>query len=226
MVAFAEATLIAYVDDELDAATVAAVEQAMRNDPDLARKIQAYKDDTALVRAAFEPMLHHSLPPLRMGASADPATAGHDLPSVRPAGRPGRRRKPARITGHMSWWMTLAAAVGGFVIGGTSVYVSALGTDSGTWLALQAHSDRLVETATLDNLLENQLSGTSVEWFNERTGHGGVITLIRTFQTTEGQYCREFTATSTLDDTPAQVRGVACRSDQDEWRTRRRVIES
>ena len=216
MTSFDDATLVAYVDDELDAETAAAVEEAMKSDADLDRMIRSLRADTDLVRAAFEPMLHHRLPPLRMegeGAHAGPTIMPR--PQIRPSG-------PKRA----AWQMALAAGLAGILFGASMVHLARPGVESTLQAELPIKTDRQVEMAALVNLLENQLSGTTADWHNEDTGNSGTITVVRTFQTAQGQYCREFTATSILDNAPATVTGIACRDDQAQWRTRRRIIES
>ena len=216
MTSFDDATLVAYVDGELDADAAAAVERAMNADAGLGRMIQSLRADTDLVRAAFEPMLHHRLPPLRVEDDRIRAMP----PAVqRPRGRGSAPRRAA-------WQIALAAGLAGILFGGSMVHLAAPRSDSTVQAHRQFKTDRQVEMAALINLLENQLSGTTANWHNEDTGNGGTITVVRTFQTAQGQYCREFTATSTLDDIPATVTGIACREDQAQWRTRRSVFES
>ncbi len=216
MNSFDDATLVAYVDGELDAETAAAVEEAMMTDAGLDRMVQALRADTDLVRAAFEPMLHHRLPPLRLEGEG-----AHAAPTImpRPQSRPSVPKRAA-------WQMALAAGLAGILFGASMVHLAQPGADRTLVADVPFKTDRQVEMAALVNLLENQLSGSTADWHNEDTGNGGTITVVRTFQTAQGQYCREFTATSMLDSVPATVTGIACREDQAQWRTRRRVIES
>ncbi len=217
MTSFDDATLVAYVDDELDAEAAAAVEEAMKSDAGLDRMVRALRADTDLVRAAFEPMLHHQLPPLRIEGEGARTTM---LPAAQ---RPPQRTSVPR---RAAWHMAMAAGLAGIIFGASMVHLTAPTVEGQPQIHQAVKTDRQVEMAALVNLLENQLSGTTADWHNDDTGNSGTITVVRTFQTAQGQYCREFTATSMLDNVPATVTGIACREDQAQWRTRRRVVES
>lgn len=66
--------------------------------------------------------------------------------------------------------------------------------------------------------LEAAPAGTTVAWQNPDTGHSGAVTLTRACQTTSGTYCREYQQSVTMDGTPEQMRGTACRRPDGSWK--------
>ena len=67
-------TLLAYVDNELDAAARAEVEAAIAADPELARRVEQQRSLRKLLGAAYGPVLEEPVPP-RLLAAAQPAPA-------------------------------------------------------------------------------------------------------------------------------------------------------
>lgn len=65
--------------------------------------------------------------------------------------------------------------------------------------------------------LEYTPSGTTSEWHNPDSGHGGTITPVRTYQTAPGTYCREFQQTITVNGRTEQAYGTACRQPDGSW---------
>jgi surface antigen len=66
--------------------------------------------------------------------------------------------------------------------------------------------------------LESSPSGQSVAWHNPDTNHSGTVTPTHTYQTTGGQYCREYQQTITIDGQPHQSYGTACRQPDGSWK--------
>jgi anti-sigma factor RsiW len=98
--------LTAYVDGELDADRVRAVEDAALRDATLADRIAAYRTDKAMLKNIYAPLADRPIPP----AWTDLARA-----SPYPAAR-----------ARQSWWLTgVAAALVLAVIGGLSFYDTA-----------------------------------------------------------------------------------------------------
>ena len=58
----ADETLMAYADGELDTSARAAVEAAMRADPEIARRVAEYREQRDKLRAAYEPELAEPVP--------------------------------------------------------------------------------------------------------------------------------------------------------------------
>ena len=66
--------------------------------------------------------------------------------------------------------------------------------------------------------LESAPSGQSVAWNNPDTNHSGTVTPTNTYQSTSGQYCREYQQTITIDGQPHQSYGTACRQPDGSWK--------
>ena len=66
--------------------------------------------------------------------------------------------------------------------------------------------------------LESAPSGQSVAWRNPDSGNAGAVTPVRTYQTSTGQYCREYTQTITVGGEKHQSYGTACRQPDGTWR--------
>jgi anti-sigma factor RsiW len=100
-----DATLMAYVDGELDEAAVAAVDRAVAADPVLARQVHVLHESTAVLRAAFNAPLHEPIPERLLA----------------PLG--AQRAKPWR-TSRAFRPLAMAAALGALIVGGTAFYAN------------------------------------------------------------------------------------------------------
>jgi len=66
--------------------------------------------------------------------------------------------------------------------------------------------------------LETAPSGTSVTWKNPDNGHAGTVTPVRTYQTSTGQYCREYQTNVTIEGKSDKAYGTACRQPDGSWK--------
>jgi surface antigen len=66
--------------------------------------------------------------------------------------------------------------------------------------------------------LENGSAGKSLPWKNPETGHSGSVTPSKYYQTSDGQYCREYTQSIKVGGRVQEGVGVACRSEDGTWR--------
>lgn len=71
--------------------------------------------------------------------------------------------------------------------------------------------------ATAQKALEYDRSGTTASWNNPDTGNAGTITPTRTYKRANGQYCREFTQTISVDGELQEAKGTACRQSDGTW---------
>ena len=62
----------------------------------------------------------------------------------------------------------------------------------------------------------NQINQEST-WVNPETGHGGSITPVRNFYSSQGLYCREYFQTLRSDASLERLLGVACRPAEGVW---------
>lgn len=65
--------------------------------------------------------------------------------------------------------------------------------------------------------LEHTRTNQATTWVNPDTGNSGQIIPTRTYQTTEGQYCREYTQTVIIGGREEQAYGTACRQPDGTW---------
>ena len=65
--------------------------------------------------------------------------------------------------------------------------------------------------------LETAPVGQSVAWQNPANRHAGSITPTQTYQTANGQYCREYQQAVTIDGKQQKSHGTACRQPDGSW---------
>ncbi len=194
-----EETLMAYVDGELDAEGVVAVEQAMREDATVATAVAAQRELRERLQQAFAPVLDEPVPE-RLLAAAKAGAANETSPagaSVTPLRATRDTRAPRR-----SWrwpeWTALAASL---AIG---VLVAPWLRPQGPPALLEMSGDGLVARAELAQTLDTRLT-------SEGDGPGPVSVGL-SFRARDGNYCRTFVLAP-----PRSVAGLACR-EGDGWR--------
>jgi len=189
--------LMAYVDGELDAAARAAVEQAMRDDPQVARRVDAERSLRAQLGSAFRDVLDEPVPDRLMAAARAQAPSAADAKVV-PLART-RDKEPASTPGwRRGTWLALAAClVAGIAIGLALPVLRASRED-----VRVASDGALIAGGELAMALETRLS---------TSGEGGVHIGL-TFDAKDGRYCRTFTTAAVHGRA-----GVACRT-QTGWR--------
>jgi surface antigen len=79
-------------------------------------------------------------------------------------------------------------------------------------------ADRAQASSAATQALESAPAGKSVAWRNPDSGNTGVVTPVRTYQTSSGQYCREYTQTITIGGEKHQSYGTACREPDGGWK--------
>jgi surface antigen len=65
--------------------------------------------------------------------------------------------------------------------------------------------------------LDRRLSGATLTWANPASGSSGSVTPLRTFQTADGRWCREFEARVDAPVWGERRVGIACREGE-RWR--------
>ncbi len=188
---FSEETLMAYADNELDAKTRAAVEEAMATDPEVARKIAQHKALRGKVHLAFNNVVREPTPQRLIDAA-------RGVPAVRREGNviPLRRKTPTS----RAWpqWAAIAASlVIGIIIGQAVLRGSA---SSG---AVTSRDGQLLANGVLARALSEQLASTQTDQNPVRIG--------LSFKSKAGNYCRTFTLHESTT-----LSGLACR-DHDDW---------
>jgi surface antigen len=123
---------------------------------------------------------------------------------------------------------TVLGALGGAIIGshigkgGGQMAAIALGSLAGAALGNQVglSLDRADQSAYDRNVqvaLETKTTGQTSAWNNPDSGNHGTTTPVKTFQTSEGRYCREFTQTISVGGKTKEAYGTACRQPDGSW---------
>jgi surface antigen len=79
-------------------------------------------------------------------------------------------------------------------------------------------ADKLYAERTTQNTLEKAPTGKTSSWTNPDSGHSGTVTPTRTYQTAQGQNCREYQQTVTIDGKTERAYGTACRQPDGSWK--------
>ncbi len=79
-------------------------------------------------------------------------------------------------------------------------------------------ADRAYMQRTTQQSLETQPLGQSSTWRNPDNQHSGTVTPTRTYQRDNGQPCREFQQTVTIDGRTERAYGTACRQSDGSWK--------
>jgi surface antigen len=78
-------------------------------------------------------------------------------------------------------------------------------------------ADQLAMERNAQYALENTRTRVTTTWRNPDTGNYGSITPVETYQTRQGQYCREYTQTVVVAGQAQQAYGTACRQPDGTW---------
>lgn len=204
-----ESMLVAYVDNQLEPAQMAAVEEAIREDPEARTIVAVLRRSAAAVKTAFDQPLHEPVPARLLAAiGADGPVIEGNVVSLR-----GRKRWLDRST-----IMALAASLAALVIG----------FGAGYWQAAPAGIIRLAgspadgtETgqyeAALYQALEDRDPGVKVSYVDAADGKQGAVTIIGPVVTGVGGDCLEFRHEWSDAGNTSASRGLACRADTGEW---------
>jgi len=192
-------TVMAYVDDELDAASRAEVEAAMAADPEVRVQVQAQIDLRARLRASYDPVLSEPVPERLLQALGQPTAA----PSARIADLARvRATKQERLQAPRRWSLPQFAAIAASLMIGVLIGQRVLHSPQGD--AFATRDGQLVENGLLDEALTRQLASNQSDTAPVHIG--------LTYRDDSGAFCRTFALT--WDGTDA---GIACRSG-DAWR--------
>lgn len=188
-----EQMLAAYVDGELDDAGVAAVESAMRIDPEVAERVARSRALRASLRQAYAPVLDEPVPERLLAAATAAGTRESNVVSLSPRSpaEPARRASAGRLP----HWAALAASL---VLG--LLLAPLLGDDGAGPFA--SSGDALLARGELVQALDRQLASEAA---------AGPISVGLSFRGRDGNFCRTFTLTA------QSLSGLACRQDAG-WR--------
>jgi hypothetical protein len=190
--------LMAYADGEVDEATRAIIETAMRENPEIRRRIAEHRALRETMQGAFSAILEEPVPQRLIdaarGQTAAPA-GGHVVDLAR-----ARRAAAGQAPGSRRSWQPAAMAAS-LLVGLALGYV---GWHSAKPLVTTGSSGELIAGAGLADALSNQLS-------EDRSPGLAAITGL-SFRAKTGDYCRTFSLTGSHASS-----GLACH-EGDGWK--------
>jgi hypothetical protein len=192
-------TLMAYADGELDAAARAAVESAMREDPQIEKRIAAHRTLRRKVQAAYSAELSEAIPErLLTAASGAASTQGSNvvnLQAARTAMERGKSRAPPppqwRTAGTIAASLIAGVGLGFFMWGHTESPL------------MRSAGGALVARGQLAKALSNQLAADQ--------SRSSAVQIGVSFRAKSGDYCRTFALSGAVSPS-----GLACRHG-DQW---------
>jgi anti-sigma factor RsiW len=198
----AEETLMAYVDGELDASARAEVETAMRDDPEVAKRVAKHHELRAKIQLAYAAELTEAVPERLLAAVRQPVRAADsnivDLKEARAAAQ-----APPRVQPRKPAWRFAASMAASLVIGIGVGFFAWRHSDS---VMIQTAGGALVASGSLAQSLSNQLAGDA--------SSAGAVEIGVSFLAKSGDYCRTFALSGN-----ASSAGLACRHEQ-RWEIR------
>jgi anti-sigma factor RsiW len=192
-------TLMAFADGELDDAARAAVELALRTDPQLAKRVAEHRALRQRIQAAYSAELSEPVPERLLSAAKRRADAsGTNVVNLQDA-RDAMARDTARARPLKTWWRPAGSIAASLIIG--------LGLGYGRWhqsapLTRNA-GGALVASGQLAQGLSQQLAADG--------SAAAAVQIGISFLARSGDYCRTFVLSGAIS--PA---GVACHHGQ-EW---------
>lgn len=112
----------------------------------------------------------------------------------------------------------LALCAGVAFLAGCQTVSLPFGPSSSGVRAQMTASDIDHAVATMQIVLESSGNGEGLPWLNAETGNSGEITVLRTFQTDEGRFCRVFRDGMLISGASASFENTACRDESGTWR--------
>ena len=200
-----EETLSAYLDGELDPELSRQIDEAMRNDLRVRGFIEKRRRLNHLMGEAFEGI---------MGEPMDERLEKFTTPVVKSTG--GGRGRYERFS------LALAAGFSMLSIGFGAGYFTGESRMENRMFAVEqqrAVAMRELELAS-SQALESTPSGQTVVWESQNTMAKSELVPVRTLQTKDKQYCREFKEILIIEGEKEVRHGISCREGKAQWKTR------
>ena len=196
---FDELTLSAYIDGELDAATMLEVDAFLETDANARQYVLNVIRTTARLRGAMNATLHEAVP-------------DHLVDAVRSHAAEKKRRRYMRHP-----VLRTAAAVVLVVLG------------FGAGALLDRRSNGLLPTLpgplpavysqVVDQALEFNRSGIAKEWQAPQDALAVTVTPVKTYRDKNGRYFREYRLEIATAQERRQIKGLAYRTGDGKWKT-------
>lgn len=230
MINLDDSTLIAYVDGELDAQTAREVEAKLADNPEAQAFVDRLREIAALSHVAFNDTLHEPVPQHLRTAVMDALQAATPAPQAPSSGaNDGANVVTFKPQARTSWTkaVPLAAAFAGLLLGmGGGFQYSEVSSQKSMQLAsMSLMQDQAAMDTALNKALEVNLSGNELAWRNPDSGRSAVFTPVRTYQDKSGKYCREYRKDVNQGGATETTYGLACRTDEGQWKTRYLILE-
>ena len=196
---FDELTLSAYIDGELDAATMQEVDAFLEKDTNARQYVLNVLRTTARLRGAMNATLHEDVPEHLIDA-----VRSHPV-----------KKEHRRILGHPA--LRMAAAIVLVVLGfGAGTILDRQGNN-----LLSALSAPLpaVYSHVVDQALEFNRSGIAQEWQDPQDSLAVRVTPVKTYRDKNGRYFREYRLEIATARERRQVKGLAYRTGAGKWKT-------
>jgi hypothetical protein len=193
-------TLMAYADGELDAVARAAVESAMREDPQIEKRVAAHRTLRRTVQAAYSAELSEGIPErLLTAARGATSTRGSKVVNLQDA-RAAMERSKSHARPLRPQWRT-AGTIAASLIAGVGLGFFMWGhTESPL---MRTAGGALVARGQLAKALSNQLVAEQPR--------SSAVQIGVSFQAKSGDYCRTFALSGAVSPS-----GLACRHGE-EW---------
>jgi hypothetical protein len=217
-----EATLVAYVDGELDAAASRRVEALLTQDAGARAKVELMRKSARALRGAYDEAMSAPLPASLAALVAEKRRQGGAAAHADAKVAAWRRRTPTHERPGFVWrWLPLAASLLLLAIGfAGGIAWRDIGTSSSLKLASGTGGDPAgpaYETA-LAALLDGGSVGSSRPYADAADGIAGQVTLVGDFTAKGGMACREFRHERTQAGAAAMTEaGIACRRADGGW---------
>jgi hypothetical protein len=193
-------TLMAYADGELDAAARAAVESAMREDPQIEKRVAAHRTLRRKVQAAYSTELSEGIPErLLTAARGATATQGSKVVNLQDA-RAAMERHKSHARPLPTPWRT-AGTIAASVIAGVGLGFFMWGRTESP--LMRSAGGALVARGQLAEALSNQLAADQ--------SRSSAVQIGISFRAKSGDYCRTFALSGAVSPS-----GLACRHGE-EW---------
>jgi hypothetical protein len=189
--------VMAFADDELDAAARAAVEAAMREDPSIAKRIAAHRALRQRVELAYANELAEPLAERLLSAAHGPGTVGSRIVNLKDVRDAQSRTSPASRASR-SWWQPAGAIAASVIVG------------FGLGYSGQNRSP-LVRSADGSVVADGQLAQALAHQLSAESSGTSSVSIGVSFLSKSGDYCRSFV----LSGGAVSPQGLACHRGQD-----------
>jgi hypothetical protein len=186
--------LMAYADGELDAASRAAVESAMREDPQIEARVAAHRTLRRKVLAAYSPELSEDVPERLLAAARGVESARSKVVNLQDA-RAAMARSASRGLPLPSQWRT-AGTIAASLIAGVGLGFLMWGRTESP--LMRSAGGALVARGQLAQALSNQLAAEQ--------SRNSPVQIGVSFRAKSGDYCRTFALSGAVSPS-----GFACR---------------